>query len=75
MSLSEKIINGVAFVIAVFIGVLTLWWIADMIDFEYYSNNPEEYTEKEIDPKLILQERYARGEIGSLEYLERMTRL
>ena len=42
MSLSEKIINGVAFVIAVFIGVLTLWWIADMIDFEYYSNNPEE---------------------------------
>jgi len=73
----NKLIDGVSLVIAIFIGFVTMWWVSDLLDTIEFSNsfNSSSNESKKINPKLILQERYARGEINSLEYLERMTRL
>jgi len=59
----------------VFIGLITFWLVTDIIDLDVSNNDSKVIVEKEINPKLILQQRYARGEINSLEYLERMIRL
>ena len=74
MSLGEKILDCCAYIISLFVGVLLIGWMVDMMDFENISSD-NSYTESEVNPKLILQQRYARGEIGNIEYLERMTRL
>jgi len=74
MSLGEKIIDVCACIISVFIGLLVIWTVMDTIGLDTASNY-NTYSERETNPELILQQRYARGEIGNIEYLERMTRL
>jgi len=76
MTLFEKIIDMCAFVISVIIGIVLMPLVIDNSISNCESTNcgASFYTD-DRDPKLILQQRYARGEINSLEYLERMIRL
>ncbi len=77
----EKIKQTVAAVLGVVISITLMPAIIDCIDpagnVTSTSSNYKSGSkyEDEENPKLILQKRYARGEINSIEYLERMTRL
>ena len=76
MNWKEKTIDIIALAISIIIGLITFWWVIDTINLDVDNENSKvDVKERDINPKLILQQRYARGEINSIEYLERMVRL
>jgi len=76
MNWKEKTIDIIALAISIIIGLITFWWVIDTINLDVDNENSKvDVKERDINPKLILQQRYARGEIDNIEYLERMVRL
>ena len=78
MNWKIKILDGIVLIISMFVGLVMLPVIIQAsleLDLNMENDNKEIKKQKYVSAKQILQERYANGEINSLEYLERMVRL